>query len=147
MNGKLAAGLLAGLLALGLLWQGERSIRRLSASRALAQAEVDLLAAARSGRAPVPVFAANLASLQTAAQSDPLEVGIPLTLGSYQLLLRNPQVALFSYQVALALEPRPEIYLNIGRALRAQGRLDEAQQYRDLALRLNPYLDPGYTPK
>ncbi len=147
MSGRTAAIWLLLLLVLGLGWQAQRSYHRLAASRTLAVADADLLAAARLGRAPVQVFNANLAALEAAMRADPLEVGLPLTYGSYQLLLRHPEAARLSYLKALGLEPRPEIYLNLGRALRALGREDEARHYTDLALRLSPSLASGRNTK
>lgn len=147
MRGRYWAALLCMLLLLALGWQAQRGFHRLAASGVLARAEVELLATARRGRGPLAVLQANTFNLEQAARWDPLEVGIPLTLGSYQLLMRNTESAYHSYQAALALEPRPELYLNLGRALRALNRLDEAQGMTDLALKLNPYLAPDKRPR
>ena len=68
------------------------------------------------------------------------EVGIPLARGSVNYLLGRLDPAIAAYREALALEARPEIHLNLGRALRAQGLLAEAERELARAVRLDPRL-------
>jgi Flp pilus assembly protein TadD len=86
------------------------------------------------------MFAENLSWLDRAAQLDPLEIGIPIARGSQYLLLRRPDEAIAAYREAAALEPRPEIDLNLGRALWMRGDKDAARQAFRRAVRLNPAL-------
>jgi tetratricopeptide (TPR) repeat protein len=71
---------------------------------------------------------------------DPLEIGIPMARGTQFLLLRRPDDALKAYREAAALEPRPEIDLNIGRALLQKGDKPEARAAFLRAVQLNPRL-------
>jgi len=126
------------LVALG--WQTLRAMDRITASRLLARVEARTLAAVQARHAPSTMFAEHLSWLDTAARLDPLEIGIPIARGSQFLLLRRPTEALAAYREAAALEPRPEIDLNIGRALWMQGAHDEARAAFKRAVQLNPQL-------
>lgn len=125
------------ILALALAARGYSGARRLEASRLLSRAETVSLGMVARGQAPRQLLAQNLRDLRLAAELDPLEVGIPLALGSQYLLLGRPEKAAESYREALALEPRPEIYLNLGKALRLSGQEQEANQCFDRAIRLD----------
>ena len=98
------------------------------------------MAAAAAGQAQPRLMAANLEMLRQAAPLDPAEVGIPIARGTQYLFLAGPEAALRSYEEALALEPRPEAYLNLGRAQWLAGRRDEARRSFELAVRLSPQL-------
>lgn len=137
MKGRWIAWGLAAALALALAGQTLRWRERLLASRLLRQAEVVSLAVA-AGRAPRHFLAGNLEVLRHAAALDPSEVGIPIARGSQHYLLGNPEAAIESYRQALALEPRAEIYLNLGRAEAMAGRTAEARRDFGTALRLDP---------
>jgi tetratricopeptide (TPR) repeat protein len=127
-------------LAVALGWQTLRTNDRLTASRLLAQVEVRTMAAMQARRAPSTMFAEHLAWLETAARLDPLEIGVPIARGSQFLLLRRPDEALAAYRAAAALEPRPEIDMNIGHALWMRGAKDEAKRAFARAVALNPQL-------
>ena len=131
---------LAVLLALA--GQTDRWRDRLTASRTLRQVEVLTMMAASSGQAPRALLPANLEALRQAAALDPLEVGSPIARGSIFYLLGSPQSALDAYRQAEALEPRPEIDLNIGRALLQSGQTEEARAAFRRAVRLAPHLAP-----
>jgi tetratricopeptide (TPR) repeat protein len=75
-----------------------------------------------------------------AGSRDPLEIGVPIARGSQYLLLRRPDEAIAAYREAAALEPRPEIDLNLGRALWMKGDKEAARQALQRAVRLNPAL-------
>jgi tetratricopeptide (TPR) repeat protein len=128
------------LLVLGLEGQTVRWHHRLKASRLLRQVEVLSMAAASAGQAPTQLMAGNLEALRQAAPLDPVEVGIPIARGTQYLFLARPEAALRAYEEALALEPRPEGYLNLGRAQWLAGRKDEARRSFELAVRLDPRL-------
>jgi tetratricopeptide (TPR) repeat protein len=129
------------LLALALLGQTLRLRDRLTAARILRQVEVFSMAAIERGEMPRGLVPANLELLRRAAPLDPTQVGIPIARGTQYLLLGNGASAAQSYRQALKLEPRPEIYLNLGRALAAAGETEEARRNFRLALRLDPRLD------
>ncbi len=128
------------LVVLALGWQTFRARDRLEASRLLAQVEARTRFAISARRAPSTLFAEHLAWLDVAARLDPLEVGIPVARGTQFLLLRRPAEALAAYRAAAALEPRPEIDLNIGRALSMQGSHADARAAFTRAVRLDPHL-------
>ena len=128
------------LVLLTLVWQTVRARDRLEASRLLAQVEARTQFAIRAGRAPSTMFAQHLAWLDAAARLDPLEIGIPTARGTQLLLLRRPSEAMSAYRAAAALEPRPEIDMNMGRALLMQGARAEARAAFTRAVRLDPHL-------
>jgi O-antigen ligase len=130
---------LVALLA-ALAWQTLRVRDRLTASVLLARVEARTLAAIQARRVPSTLFAENLAWLDEAGRRDPLEIGVPIAKGTQFLLLRQPDAALAAYRAAAALEPRPEIDLNIGRALQMKGDHNGARAAFARALRLNPML-------
>jgi O-antigen ligase len=123
-----------------LAWQTMRMRNRLTAAVLLARVETRTLAAIQMRRAPSTLFAENLAWLDEARRRDPLEIGVPMARGTQFLLLHQPDAALAAYREAAALEPRPEIDLNIGRALWMKGEQDDARAAFARALRLDPWL-------
>jgi tetratricopeptide (TPR) repeat protein len=140
MSGRTLAVVLTLLLVLAAAGQTVRWRDRLTASRLLAEVESLSLAAVRSRQVPAGMIAANLVALRRAAPLDPVEVGIPIARGTQYLLLSRPGPALQAYEEAIALEPRSEGYLNLGRAQWLAGRTDEARQNFAIAVRLDPYL-------
>jgi tetratricopeptide (TPR) repeat protein len=140
MTGRRIFLIVFGSLLLALGWQTMRAFDRISASLLLARVEARTLAAVQARHAPSTMFAEHLAWLDIAARRDPLEIGVPIARGSQYLLLRRPAEALAAYREAAALEPRPEIDLNIGRALWMQGARDDARRAFARAVRLNPLL-------
>ncbi|MFL6194443.1 MAG: O-antigen ligase family protein [Thermoanaerobaculia bacterium] len=134
------AAALAVLLLLALAGQTVRWRDRASASRLLRKVELLSIAAVSAGRVSPGLIAANLEDLRTAAPRDPVEVGIPIARGTQYLFLDRAEPAERSYAEALALEPRPEGYLNLGRAQWLGGRREEARRSFQTALRLDPGL-------
>jgi tetratricopeptide (TPR) repeat protein len=130
--------LAALLVALGL--QTGRLRDRLRGELLLRQVELVLIAAAQSGQAPNQLLPENLARLRAAARFSPTEVGVPIARGSQYLLFGRVGSAIESYHEAAALEPRPEIYLNLGRAQWSAGQREEAKKSFQLAVRLDPHL-------
>jgi tetratricopeptide (TPR) repeat protein len=137
---------LVPLLA-ALAWQSRRAHDRLEAGRLLAQVEARTVAAVQARHAPSTMFAQHLAWLDQAARLDPLEIGVPIARGTQFLLLRRPDEALAAYREAAALEPRPEIDLNIGRALLMRGSTEEARRAFARAVSLNPQLRTEVPPE
>jgi tetratricopeptide (TPR) repeat protein len=139
MKGRTLAALLTLLLALALAGQTVRWRDRMEASRMLSNVEALTLGVA-SGKIPPQALGSNLESLRRAARLDPAEVGIPIARGSQYYLLGRPESAEEAYREALRLEPRPEAYLDLGRAQWLAGRRDEAARNFGVALRLEPHL-------
>jgi O-antigen ligase len=134
------ATVLAVLLVLGLAGQTLRWRDRASASRLLRKVELLSIASISAGRISPQHIAANLEDLRMAAPRDPVEVGIPIARGTQYLFLDRPEPAERSYAEAVVLEPRPEGYLNLGRAQWLGGRREEARRNFQTALRLDPNL-------
>lgn len=141
MKGKDFAFLLVASLGICLVWQTLRWRDRMEASRVLRQVELVSMAAAVRGEASPPLLARNMESLRRIAPKDPVEVGIPIALGTQYLFLSRFDRAAEAYREAVELEPRPEGYLNLGRAQWLAGRTDEARQSFATAIRLDPRLE------
>lgn len=139
---KRLAWVVLPLLALGLLAQTGRMRDRLMASRMLRQVELLSMAALSRGEMPRGLVPANLELLRRAAVLDRTEVGVLVARGTQYLLLGNGGQAAAAYRAALDLEPRPEIHLNLGRALLMAGDPEGARREFGLALRLDPRLAP-----
>ncbi len=111
--------------------------KRWRASAMAAEVFESSVKAAATGRPARGVMLKNLEQLSKAEALDPTNVTVPLMRGSQHLLLRDPHAALRAYNEALALEPRSEIYLNIGRAHRMAGDEDAAANAFDKAIVLD----------
>jgi tetratricopeptide (TPR) repeat protein len=107
---------------------------------ALAAIEQRTTAAFQARRAPPDLIPRHIEALRRIGQLDPSEVGVPVALGTQHLLLAQAPAALAAYREAEALEPRPEIYLNLGRALLMSGAREDADRHFSLAARLDPTL-------
>jgi len=132
----LAWALLAALtLALAVHVAGAR--RRLRASRILQLVEQVSPRAAAAGRAGVPILRRNLELVRAAEALDAADARLPLARGSLHYLLGEPERAIAAHRAALAIEPRAEIYLNLGRAQARAGDRAGARRSFELALRLD----------
>jgi len=140
MKGKLLVWPLLALVGLACVAQTIRWRDRRLASRSLYVVEARTRAAIQAGRASRRLFADNLADLDRAARRAPAEIGVPVARGTQYLLLGSFDSAIAAYQEALRQEPRPEIYLNLGRAQYAAGRRDEARESFAKAVQLDPRL-------
>ena len=129
---------LAPILLVLLVLQMRHGADRLQASRLLNTAEGITLQAEAAGKLTRRVAQHNISLLRTAAELDPLEVGIPVARGGQYLLLDNPRAAIKEYEKALALQPTAEVFANLGRALRRDGRSAEADQAIRNAVRIDP---------
>jgi cytochrome c-type biogenesis protein CcmH/NrfG len=128
------------LLILALLAQTGRLRDRLIAGRILRQVELISMAMIARGERPRQLLSGNLEMLRRAAVLDPTQVGIPIARGTQYLLLGNGSSAVAAYGEALELEPRPEVHLNLGRALVMAGEPEKAREQFRIALRLDPNL-------
>lgn len=141
LRGKSWALLLGLALAAALVFQTGRWHDRMLASRVLRQVEALSQAAVAYGQAPVRLMEDNLVKLDQAAPLDPVSVDILNWRGTQYLFLAQPENAIRVYRQALALEPRAEIYLNLGRAEWLLGRRDDARKSFATALRLDRHLE------
>jgi Flp pilus assembly protein TadD len=135
---RLLPVLLATLLAVAAILQGLRGIRRLNANRALKTVEAVTLRVAALGSAGHGALAKNLLVLQRAQGDDPSNAALPLARGAQYLLLRRTAEAEAAYREALRLEPRAEVYLNLGRALWLSGQREPARSMFRSAVALCP---------
>jgi O-antigen ligase len=119
---------------------GKLQLDRLRASVILSRVELASHAVIQRGEAPRNFFEVNLAALERAAQLDPANVAVPLSRGSQYLISGRPAAAIAAYRDALALDPRPEVYLNLGRALALDGQGKAAEEAVLTAMRLSPLL-------
>jgi tetratricopeptide (TPR) repeat protein len=140
VKGRVLVWPVLAVLVLGLSGQTLRWRYRLTASRVLRQVETLTMAGMSAGRLSPQLIASNLQALRRAAPLDPVEVGIPIARGAQYMVLGRNDEAARAYAEALALEPRPEGYLNLGRALWHAGRRDEARRNFEIAVRLDPRL-------
>ncbi len=138
MTGRRLATPLALLLLAALVFEVRRGARLLGADKRVKVVETTSpVAAARRDAAGQALLRRNLELLRDAAAMDRADVRVPLARGSVQLLLGRLDDAIASYRQALALEPRPEIHLNLGRALAAAGRRAEAEPHFALVRQLD----------
>ncbi|HET9227791.1 MAG TPA: tetratricopeptide repeat protein [Thermoanaerobaculia bacterium] len=130
------------LLALALLGQTGRMRDRITAGKMLRQVELLSMAAIARNELPSGLVPSNLELLRRAQTLAPSEIGVHIARGTQYLLLGNGITAAQAYREALKLEPRPETYLNLGRALAAAGQMEEAREQFRLALKLDPRMEP-----
>lgn len=140
MKGRLVSWALLAVLVLALGVQTMRLRDRLRASQMLKAVEVTTSAAMAVGRLSTPLLLHNAEVMRRAARLDPLDARIPLARGGQYLLLRQPASAIAAYRQALAIEPRPEIYLNLGRAQLSAGQDEEARRSFETTIALDPHL-------
>lgn len=121
MSGRIARWIAVGVLGVALGWQVVSARQQLDAARLRRQVEALSVAQTARGRMVPALVAQNIRDLRRAAELDPLDPGIPMLLGGQYMLLDRPREAIEAYEAALALEPRPEFYLNLAGALRQAG--------------------------
>lgn len=128
------------LLLLLLFAQSWRSARLIRAQRLLQLVELRTRALIQAGRIPRGPLLENLELLARAKRLDPADVAVRVAVGSELFLLGDHDRARVAYQAALALEPRPEIYLNIGKVWIADGDVERGRPKLVRAVRLDPSL-------
>lgn len=140
LRGWHLAALSSLLLVPGLVLVARGGMGRLEASRILRATSQTAQLALERGQLSRSLLQANLRLLRRARDLDALEVGIPMTAGSHYLLLGNSAAAAEWYRRAMEVEPKPNLYLNLARALLMSGREEEAAAYLDAAVALDPSL-------
>jgi tetratricopeptide (TPR) repeat protein len=130
-------------LALQLLWLGlqvRRAFGMWRADRILKSVESSTMQAVADRRAPAARLLHNVALLTEVEGLAPASASMRLAKGSQYLLLGRNEAAIQAYREALRLEPRPEIFLNLGRAQWRAGLESEALESFGVAARLDPNL-------
>lgn len=97
---------------------------------------------AATGRPTRAVLMRNLGLIAKAETLDPANAMLPMLRGSQHLMLRDPHAAIRAYRESLALEPRAEIYNNLGRAYLMAGDEDQAAAHFETAIKLDRHLRP-----
>lgn len=138
LRGRTVVWLLLPLLIAALVLQGRRYSHQWRAARILRAVEVVTLQMVRRGRGNPGLLWRHVRLLEEAARLDGANVGIPLAEGSQYRLLRRYDEAQDAYRRALALEPRPEIWLNLGAAQTAAGDGQAARESFLKAVKLDP---------
>ena len=126
-----------------MLWLGlqvRRAVDLLQADRILKEVETLTAQGLSAQRVPAAMLLYNVSRLAEAERLAPASASIRLAKGSQYLLLGKMDAAIEAYEAALRLEPRPEIYLNLGRAQWRSGLESAALKNFEIAARLNPNL-------
>lgn len=138
--GAVAAAL---LLVVVVSVRGEAMLR---ADLTLNRAERGTESMLASGRIDRLVLRQRIEQLQRATREAPYDSRLPLVVGSHYLLLGDAAQAESWYRRALDIEPRPEIYLNLGRALTAEHKQEEGAEALQAAVDLEPSLLKSLSP-
>jgi O-antigen ligase len=125
------------LVAAAALWHGYTGCQLLHANRVLSVVEEEVLAMTRDRRLDRGALLRAAAALDLAMRWAPADERFPLAIGSCYLLLGDVERAEPWYRRSLAIAPRAETYLNLGRALLARGDAEGARQSFEMAVRLN----------
>ncbi len=141
------AWIVAALLAVVLVWVSYRGLGRMQASRKL----VEVRQLGQMVRSPLPLSArrvleGNAAQLRELQQLDPIEVRLPLSRGALYFLLGRYDAAIRAYEEALVLEPRSEVFANLGRARLANGDREGAREAFRKAQQLDRTVRRQYRP-
>lgn len=138
---RLLALVVTAVLVLVLVGQTVRSKDRIDSSKRVRVVEVvTARAVSSSGEMPRQILGGNLRLLREARTLNPADVKVPAALATQHLLAGSPRRAVDVYEEAIALEARPELYLNLGRALLAVGERERAVEAFTDAVRLAPRL-------
>lgn len=140
VTGRLCFWLLLPLLAAALALHSRQAYGQWRASRVLAAVETVTQQASRNGRLPPQLGGHHLRLLREAAVLNPAQVDVPVAKGWQYLLMKRPQAAVRAFDEALDLEPRAEVYANLGQAHLAAGDRDAAREAFRRAITLDPSL-------
>jgi tetratricopeptide (TPR) repeat protein len=132
---------LALVLATALVLQATDGWQRLQASRLVWQVQREAHEMARRGRVPAGLLAQSLEALRRARSLDPVSIEALAAHGDLLLLMGRLESAEATYREGLTLEPRSEIFFNLGLTLWALRREGEAVESFGRAVRVDPRLD------
>lgn len=142
MSGRVRGGVvfwvLVPLLVAALVLQGSRYGDHWRAARILRAVEYFTQQMVRAGQVDPGVLWRHVRLLREAARLNPGEAAIPLAEGSQYRLLQRGEEAVEAYRRALALGPRPEIWLNLGAAQLLEDDEAAAKESFLTAVRLDP---------
>ena len=142
MRRRLALAVLLLLWLALLAFQSRRLSHHIRAGVLLFTVEAATVRATRTDVPDAATLERNLYLLEQARVMDPSLVDILVARGSQYLLLRRPHAAIRAYEEALRLEPRPETYLNLGRAQLMAGQAEPALASFSTAVTSAPNLLP-----
>lgn len=137
MTGRRLFWIMLPLLVLALVLQARHAERRWRASRTVKAVQFLAEQASQGGPAAASRLRQGLALMRGIASLDPASVDIPVTRGGLYIMLQRPQAAIRAYQEALRLEPRGEVYANLGRAYLMNGEQELARGAFRKAVRLD----------
>lgn len=140
MNRRVLSGLVAALALVALVGQSVRATTRLRGSRLLKLVDAMTPQAVRAGAAGRPLIARQLQLLREAEKADPASVALVVAEAAQLFLLGRLDEAEVAYRRALAMEPRAETWLNLGRTLWQKGNHAEAKEAFARASALAPRL-------
>lgn len=140
MSGRRLVWIVSPLLAVALVLQGIRAERLWRVSRIVGAVEQATTEMSLSGRVSRSKVEYHLRLLREAERLVPSHVDIPVARGWQYLLTNRPEAAVRSFEEALAIEPRAEVYANLVQAHKMNGDLEAAAEAYRTALRLDPSL-------
>jgi len=140
VKGRVLFWVLLPLLVGALVLQGQRCRDQWRAARMLRVVEFVTGQMVRTGRVQPSLLWRHVRLLEDAARLDPADAAIPLAKGSHYRLLGRAEEAQEAYRRALALEPRPETWLNLGAAQEMAGHEEAARKSFLTAVRLDPQM-------
>lgn len=147
MSGRSLFLLVFGVLALAWGLDSRRGLDLLRANADLYVVEQVAPQAAQAGAQGRPVLRRALELLDRAAAGAPFDSRIALARGSVLLLLERPHEAVAAYEAGIDIEPRPELYLNLGRARLLAGDAAGARESFAEAVRQMPSLGDAIPPE
>ena len=137
MSGRLLSWILAPLLIAALVLEAGRAVRHWQASRVLSAVKKVTVEANQRGRLSKRLIERNIRLLRQAELLYPVEVAIPIARAGQYVMLERYEAAVQTFEKALELEPRGEIYAHIGRARLKMGQREEADRAFMQAIRLD----------
>lgn len=141
MSGRRLGWIVSPLLALVLVFQVLRADRLWEVSRILQAVEQATTELSLGGSVPRGRIEYHLRLLRQAERLAPRQVDIPVVRGWQYLLTERPEAAIRSFEEALELEPRAEIYANLVEAHMMNGDPAAAAQAYKMARLLDPSLN------
>lgn len=137
MKGRHLSWILAPLLVAALVLEAGRAARHLQANRVVAAVKRVTVEANQRGRLSKPLLERNVRLLREAERLAPADVTIPIARGGQYMMMDRYVAAIQTFEKALEIEPRGEVYAHIGKAQLKLGRRAEADVAFFRAIRLD----------